>query len=233
MALLAPGLLQQRRDRRVAAPPGVGQRGHAVAIGQVDVGPGGDQQADDLDVARPAIAEEDRLQQGRPAEAIDVVHCHTWYAHWGGMLIRQVMANGKAYIQQGEMRKDMPPEMKLEMEKSQFRDPNFILLNATMPGAKVRGVRPTAEGGVSYDTMEIISPDGDVYKVLLDPKTHQVARMEYAAEQKEVHDTLGDYRVVDGVSFPFKFKHEAGGQEVDIQYDKVTVNPKLSADLFQ
>ena len=151
----------------------------------------------------------------------------------GGMQIRQVMANGKAYIQQGEMRKDMPPEMKLEMEKSQFRDPNFILLNATMPGAKVRGVTPTAEGGVSYDTMEIISPDGDVYKLLLDPKTHQVARMEYAAEQKEVHDTLGDYRVVDGVSFPFKFKHEAGGQEVDIQYDKVTVNPKLSADLFQ
>ncbi len=151
----------------------------------------------------------------------------------GGMQLRQVMANGKAYVQQGDMRKDMPPEMKLEMEKAQFRDPNFIVLNATHPGVKVRGLKPTADGGVTYDTLEIISPEGDVYKLLLDPKTHQVAKMEYAAEQRQVHDALGDYRVVDGISWPFKFKHEAGGQEVDIQYDKLTVNPKLSNDLFQ
>jgi zinc protease len=151
----------------------------------------------------------------------------------GGMVLRQVMANGKAYIQQGEMRKDMPPDMKLEMEKAQFRDPNFIVLNATQPGVKVRGLKSTLDGGVAYDTLEIISPDGDVYKVLLDPKSHQLAKMQYAAEQRQVHDDLGDYRVVDGVSFPFKFKHEAGGQQVDIQYDKVTVNPKLGADLFQ
>ena len=45
-------------------------------------------------------------------------------------------------------------------------------------------------------------------------------------------DDLGDYRVVDGIAFPFKFKHEMGGQKVEIDYDKVTVNPKLSPDLF-
>jgi hypothetical protein len=151
----------------------------------------------------------------------------------GGMALRQVIGNGKAYIQQGDMRKDMPPEMKLEMEKAQFRDPNFIVLNALQPGVKVRGLKPTAEGGVSYDTLEVISTEGDVYKLLLDPKSHQVVKMWYAAEAKQVHDDLGDYRIVDGISWPFKFKHEAGGQQVDIQYDKVTVNPKLSPDLFQ
>ncbi len=151
----------------------------------------------------------------------------------GGMQLRQVIANGKAYVQQGEMRKDMPPEMKLEMEKAQFRDPNFIVLNATKPGVKLRGLTPTAAGGVSYDTLEVISPDGDVYKLLLDPKTHHIAKMQYAAEQHEVHDELSDYRIIDGVAFPFRFKHEAGPQKVEIQYDKVTVNPKLSPDLFQ
>jgi len=152
----------------------------------------------------------------------------------GGMTLRQVVANGKAYIQQGDMRKDMPPEMKLEMEKAQFRDPNFIVLNAaTQQGVKLRGLKPTAEGAISYDTLEVISPEGDVYTLLLDPKTHQIAKMLYSAEQRTNHDELGDYRVVDGVSFPFKFKHEAGGQQVDIQYDKVTVNPKLTPDLFQ
>jgi zinc protease len=151
----------------------------------------------------------------------------------GGMQLRQVIGNGKAYIQQGDMRKDMPPDMKLEMEKAQFRDPNFIVLNALQPGVKVRGVKPTAEGGISYDTLEVISADGDAYKLLLDPKTHQVMKMWYAAEGKQVHDDLGDYRIVDGISWPFKFKHEAGGQQVDIQYDKVTVNPKLAPELFQ
>ena len=48
-----------------------------------------------------------------------------------------------------------------------------------------------------------------------------------------MQDALGDYRIVDGVTFPFKFKHEAGTQEIDIQYDKMTVNPKLPSDLFQ
>ncbi|MCU1278917.1 MAG: peptidase domain protein, partial [bacterium] len=151
----------------------------------------------------------------------------------GGMQIRQVIANGKAYVQQGDMRKDMPPEMKLEMQKQQFYDPNFIVLNALQPGVKVRGLAPTAESGVSYDTLEVISQDGDVYKLLMDQKTHQLVKMQYAAEQRQVHDDFGDYRVVDGISFPFKFKHEAGGQQIDIQYDKVSVNPKLSPDLFQ
>ena len=48
-----------------------------------------------------------------------------------------------------------------------------------------------------------------------------------------MHDELGDYRIVDGVSFPFKFKHDNGRIRVDIQYDKVSVNPKLTNDLFQ
>jgi hypothetical protein len=151
----------------------------------------------------------------------------------GGMQLRQVMANGKAYVQQGDKRMDMPPDKKLEMEKAQFRDPNFIVLNALMPGAKVRGLRPTAEGGVSYDTLEVISPEGDLYKLLLDPKTHQIAEMQYVEEQQPVRDELGDYRIVDGIAFPFKFKHDNGQAKVELQYDKVTVNPKLSNDLFQ
>ena len=152
----------------------------------------------------------------------------------GGMQVRMVVGNGKAYMQQGDMRKDLPPEMKLEMEKALFRDPNFIVFNAaTQQGVKLRGLKPTAEGGVSYDTLEIISPDGDVYKLLLDPKSHQIAKMLYAEEQQQAHDELGDYRVVEGVSFPSSSEHDVGGRQMDVQYDKITLNPKLAPDLFQ
>ena len=151
----------------------------------------------------------------------------------GGMALRQVVGFGKAYVQQGDKRMDMPPDKKLEMEKGQFRDPNFIVLNALQPGAKLRGLPRTTDGGVSYDTLEVISPDGDVYKLLLDPKTHQVARMLYLEEQQQARDELGDYRIVDGVSFPFKLKHDTGQARVELQYDKIVVNPKLGNDLFQ
>ena len=151
----------------------------------------------------------------------------------GGMQVRQVVANGKAFVMQGSMRKDLPPDATAEMLKAPFHDPNFILFNALQPGSKVRGLNPTAEDGVSYDTVQVISPEGDLVTLLLDPKTHHVTKMRYLEEQKQANDNLGDYRIVDGVSFPFKLKHEVGGQLLEMQYDKVTVNPKLTPDLFQ
>jgi peptidase M16-like protein len=151
----------------------------------------------------------------------------------GGMQVRLIVGNGKAYVQQGDMRKDAPPEMRAELEKALFRDPNFLVVNALQPGVKLRGLKPTADSGVNYDTLEVISPEGDTYTLLLDQKTHHLAKLRYFEEQKPTHDDLGDYRVVDGVSFPFKLKHESGGQLVEIQYDKITVNPSLSPDLFK
>lgn len=152
----------------------------------------------------------------------------------GGMVIRQVYADGRGYVQQGDKRMDLPPELRLEMQKAIFRDPNFIVLNATtMAGAKVRGLKPTAEDGKSWDTVEVISPEGDLYRLLLDPKTHQVARIKYAEEGKAAVDELRDYRVVEGVAFPFKLVHSAGDQKVDIDYDKIEINPKLAPDLFK
>jgi hypothetical protein len=127
---------------------------------------------------------------------------------------------------------DMPADKKLEMEKEEFRDPNFIVLNALEPGAKVRGLKPISDGGVSYDALEVMSPEGDVYTLLLDPKSHQLTKLQYAAEQQQIRDELGDYRVIDGISFPFKLKHEAGPQKVEIEYDKIVVNPKIASDAF-
>ncbi|MGZ3443935.1 MAG: M16 family metallopeptidase, partial [Polyangia bacterium] len=84
----------------------------------------------------------------------------------GGMTVRQVVANGKAFIMQGDKRMDAPPDVRAELQKSLFRDPNFIVLNALQPGAKLRGLKPTAEGAVSFDTLEVISPEGDLHRLL-------------------------------------------------------------------
>ena len=54
----------------------MGQRPDAVAVGLVHVGAVLDQQAHDLLVTRPAVGQQDRLQQGRPAQVVDVVDVH-------------------------------------------------------------------------------------------------------------------------------------------------------------
>src|SRR5688572_2225904 len=64
---------EQPRHLGVALAAGVRQRAHALAVGEVRVGAGREQQADALGVARTAVAEDDRLEQRRPPEAVDVV----------------------------------------------------------------------------------------------------------------------------------------------------------------
>lgn len=65
---------QQPDDLGVAACPGVRERRHAVAIGEVDIRAVLDQQSHDLLVGRAPIGQDDRLEQRGPAKPVDVVH---------------------------------------------------------------------------------------------------------------------------------------------------------------
>src|SRR3712207_1427959 len=67
------GLLQELDDLVVAPLAGMAQRGHALAIGQVHIGAGFDEEADHLGMARATITQDDGLQQRRPAQAIYVI----------------------------------------------------------------------------------------------------------------------------------------------------------------
>jgi hypothetical protein len=145
-----------------------------------------------------------------------------------GVLIKQVIIDGGGYVQQADRRIDLPPEML----KVIFRDPNFIALNALQPRARVRGKPQTALDSVTYDLVEVISPEGDLYKLYFDLKTHYLVRMRYLIDGRATIDDLSDYRVIDGVAFPFKLLHYAD-QKIDIAYDKIVVNPKLVPETFQ
>jgi hypothetical protein len=152
----------------------------------------------------------------------------------GGQPIALVFADGKGVIHSGVRVMLMPPDAAAEMRKSLFRDEKFIVYNAaTDPNARVRGLKPEAAGGVTYDIVEVISPENDITRLWLDQKTHLVARMTYTEDGKPVTDELGDYRVVEGIKFPFATKHEAEIQKVEVSYKSIDVNPKLSPDLFK
>jgi hypothetical protein len=152
----------------------------------------------------------------------------------GGQQMTIAFGNGKGVIRSGARTMAMPPDAATELRKSLFRDEKFIVLNAaTDPNAKVRGLKPVGYGGVTYDIVEVISPENDITRLWLDQKTHLIGRLSYTEEGKAVADELGDYRTVGGVQLPFKTRHEAEIQKVEVTYKSIDVNPKLSPDLFK
>ena len=51
----------------------MGERRHAVAVGDVDIGAGFGEEPDDLGMSRAAVAEDHRLEQRGPAQVVDVI----------------------------------------------------------------------------------------------------------------------------------------------------------------
>ncbi len=151
----------------------------------------------------------------------------------GAFSVVQIVANGKAFAKAGDKVQELPADAADVLRRGLWRDPNFILLYASQPKAKVRGLAPIADGGSKFDALEVISPDGEATKLLLDPKTHLISRILYSMDGKEVRVEMSDYKPEGGVAFPRKVSQSGEGQKMEISYDKVEVNKGLSPSLFQ
>lgn len=151
----------------------------------------------------------------------------------GPQTITQVYAGGKAFMKMGGQVRDLPAEASASMKAGLWRDPNFILLHASAPGAKVAELPVETVGGAKYDVLKVIAPDGDWSKLLLDEKTHLISQVVYSEDGKEVRDLLADYHPAGGIAIPHHVIHEGGGQKIDIKYQTVEVNKGLPADAFK
>ncbi len=151
----------------------------------------------------------------------------------GQARVTQVFADGKAFMKQGAQVVDLPLPQATSMRRGLWRDPNFILLHAGEPGAKVRALPPVVEGAVRFDALSLVAPDGEPTRLYLDPRTHLIARMLYTDDGKEVRDDLTDYKPEGGIPFPHKMIHVGEGQKVEVSYEKIEINKGLPADAFK
>ena len=131
----------------------------------------------------------------------------------GPMQMRQIFADGKAWMKQGDKVVELPAPVADQMKKGLLRDPNFILLYARQGKLKARALAPISDGGLKYDAVELIGPDGDKTQVLLDPKTHLIARLDFQEEGKPTQQSLSDYRKEGGISMPHKIQQTGEGGE--------------------
>jgi zinc protease len=149
-----------------------------------------------------------------------------------GNAVSQVLIDGKAFIKQGPEAKDLPPPMAQSMKRDLWRDGNFILWNAAQPGVKVRAQPQVTEGKLKFDVLTVVSPEGDVTKVLLDPQTHLIARVVYTDEGHETRDEYYSYKPEAGIQFSRKQLHTGGDQKFELEVEKVKVNKDLPKDTF-
>jgi zinc protease len=151
----------------------------------------------------------------------------------GPMKMVQLLADGKAWMKQGDKVMELPADAAKGLQRGLLRDPNFIWLYVQKGLLKARGLAPVGDGAAKLDAVELIHPDGDKTEVLLDPKTHLIARFEFSEDGKTEKQSFSDYRAVNGIMIPHKVSQSGEGGELQVTYDKVTLNPTLPASTFK
>jgi hypothetical protein len=144
----------------------------------------------------------------------------------------QLFVDGKAFLKEGGKVVELPAKAAASMQRGLFRDPNFVLLHASEKGVRVRARPPLNDGGVVYDVLEVIAPDGDATRLVLDPKTHLITRMMYRDEDKDVREDLGEYQSEGGIAFPRHYGHVGADQKIELRYERIDVNKGIAPDVF-
>ncbi len=151
----------------------------------------------------------------------------------GPLKIVKVVADGKGYMKQGDKVMDMPPPVADKAMKGMWRQADLILMHAASPEVKVRGLPQATDGGIAYDVLEVVAPDGEATRLWLDAKTHLIARLTYTADEMPAREEFADYATQGGIQVARTARVEVGDAvKIDVKFESVEVNPKLAPTLF-
>jgi zinc protease len=149
-----------------------------------------------------------------------------------GQVMSQVFVDGKGFMKVAMQAKDLPPDMSAALRRDLWRNPSYVVLSATQPGTMVRRLPQVTDGKLKLDALQVVSPEGDSLRLLLDPATHQVARVVYTEDGKETRQDLSEYKPEAGISFARKIVTQGEGERMEITIDNVQVNKGLPKDTF-
>jgi hypothetical protein len=158
-------------------------------------------------------------------------------ARLSGVELVQVYADGAAWVRDPGGVHDAPPEMVTELAAGVKRDVRALLLGAAQ--GQLRAATLPEEGfqGRVLKVLEISGDDLAPVRLFLDPQTAHVVKMSYQSGAPNARDTeelFGDYRTVDGLSFPFKASLSRGGTVlVERLITAVELNPEIDPEVFQ
>jgi len=124
---------------------------------------------------------------------------------------------------------EMPRDAANELRRGFWRDRDFILLRHKDSGTVVQALGKLD----GLDGVLMRDPSGEnETKVLLDPKTHHIVRLEYVEAGGKGVEIYSDYRDVGGLWFAFTQRAQGGDQAFDVSLDKVEVDPAIDEKIF-
>jgi len=131
-----------------------------------------------------------------------------------------------------KMTDDMLKEVR---EEADFDGPTF---DYKAKGNKVEYVGKEDVQGTPAYKLHVTTKDGKESNVYLDADTYLAIRSEATRKMNgqdlEMETSIGDYKTVDGLTFPYSIeshvKGKEGGQAIAI--DKIELNPKVDTTLF-
>ncbi|HXH39950.1 MAG TPA: hypothetical protein VNN08_15070 [Thermoanaerobaculia bacterium] len=135
-----------------------------------------------------------------------------------------------------------PQKMTDEMLKDVRADADFDgpMFDYKAKGNKVEYVGKEDLEGTPAFKLHVTTKEGKETNVYLDGETYLTVRTESTrnvqGQDLEMQTTIGDYKTVDGLMFPYsmeshvKGKEQMGGQAINI--DKIELNPKVDVAVF-
>ncbi|MCA9666797.1 MAG: insulinase family protein [Myxococcales bacterium] len=157
----------------------------------------------------------------------------------GPMQMQLVMHGKRAFAAFGKagapasavQRRPLPPDKLSELRSELWRKPPFVFINALAKGARQRVVKVAglAKGSVA---VEIFPPGLAPTTLVLDGKRRLVALHTRGVRGKRVI-VYAKHKRVRGVMLPHSLVVSSAGRPQSIEYSKIELNPKVSADIFK
>lgn len=108
----------------------------------------------------------------------------------------------------------------------------FAYLRADAGGARVTYAGKKSIGGTSYDVLAVTPPHGTQMDLWIDPATHLIARQTATIGIVSVTATYSDYRMVDGLAYPFvTVTQSSQGNSSKTVLSSVTLNENIAAHM--
>jgi zinc protease len=153
-----------------------------------------------------------------------------------GVQLVQVYTDGSGWMQDPAGTRDAPSEMLAEFSAAMKRDVRTLLLGAARGTLRATVLPEEGSEGRVLKVLELSGDDLSPVRLYVDAQSGAIAKIAYETRSpgpRLTEEVFSDYRMVDGVSIPFKATMRRGGVPlVERQITAVELNPDIKPEVF-
>lgn len=222
------------------AAAGSNAEGKAL-LARVIAGLGGEAKVRSIRSLRQKVKIVGQTPQGEmsiQAEQVTIFPDQVWQkmaAPMGEMSL--VVTPAAAFMKAPMGTRDLPASQKAEMLKELKREPLFVAQHGDDPKFTFSAGETAKVGDIETQTLDV-NADGAEVRWFVDPQSGRIVRssgtsMGMGGPAETVSD-YADWRVVEGISVPFKETKTRGGEkDATVEVVEYEINPSVDAKLFE